>query len=176
MGNTLSQGRLIGLFILHQFVATWGIAIAAPYILILSLDVLPDRWTPSMRFVHWLLTETPFYPIQIGAGLCLGWILSRRFHHRVMLWIWVLPLLILCYAVIAVPTLTPSVTFNSVFIPSSASRLSHYFGWGCRPEHRCLDQLVITMPFYVSVAYSLGAFLERYRFVSHNPTCPEGEP
>jgi hypothetical protein len=28
-------------------------------------------------------------------------------------------------------------------------------------EDRCADQLVITMPFYVSVAYSLGAFVAR---------------
>jgi hypothetical protein len=161
MGDASSQAKSAGLFLLHQFVATFGIAVAAPYVLVSSFDLLPNGWAPSMRFVHWLLTETPFYPVQIGAGLCFGWILSRRFRNRVMLWVWVIPLLILCYAVIAVPTLTPDMTFSSVLMPGSGSSLSHYFGWGCRPENRCLDQLVITMPFYVSVAYSLGAFMER---------------
>lgn len=41
------------------------------------------------------------------------------------------------------------------------SRISHYFGRGCRPADNCLDQLLITMPFYSSLAYSLGAVVAR---------------
>jgi len=48
----------------------------------------------------------------------------------------------------------------------------HYFGWGCRPKERCIDQLVITMPFYASVAYSLGARLSFARQAKESP----GEP
>lgn len=29
----------------------------------------------------------------------------------------------------------------------------------CGPQDRCTDQLGITMPFYASLAYSVGAFL-----------------
>jgi len=45
-----------------------------------------------MRFVHWILTENPFYPVQIVAALYFGWLLGRRFQHRCMLWIWIFPL------------------------------------------------------------------------------------
>ena len=51
-----------------------------------------------MHFVHWVLTENPFYPLQIVAGVYFGWLLGRRLQHRSMLWIWVLPLAILVYA------------------------------------------------------------------------------
>jgi hypothetical protein len=110
----------------------------------------------SMRPLHWILTETPFFPAQITLGLYSGWWLGRRFQHRSMVWVWVIPGLILCYALVAGPNLSPQPT--SVLMHSGGT-LSHYFGWGCQPKDRCLDQLVITMPFYAATAYSLGAWL-----------------
>ncbi len=111
-----------------------------------------------MRFVHWLLTETPFYPVQVVAGLCLGWVLCRRLQHRVMVWVWVLPAAILSYVLLTTSALIPA---WSALSPAASiqSRLSYYFGWGCRPSARCLDQLLITMPLYASFAYSLGALV-----------------
>ena len=115
---------------------------------------------PSMRVVHWLLTENPFYPVQILTGLSFGWLLGRRFQNKAILWIWILPLAILAYAFAATPLLSP---WASILMrpESLRGRLSFYFGWGCQPRDRCLDQLVITMPFYASVAYSAGALLAR---------------
>src|SRR3954454_23894141 len=75
-----------------------------------------------------------------------------------MLWVWVLPLAVLCFALIA---FNPEWTSVLARPSTVGSRLSHYFGWGCQPRAHCLDQLVITMPFYSSVAYSLGALLAR---------------
>jgi hypothetical protein len=77
-----------------------------------------------------------------------------------MLWIWVFPLAILAYGFAAGPVLNP---FHIVLprLESVQARLSFYFGWGCQPQAHCLDQLLITMPFYASVAYSLGALLAR---------------
>ena len=152
------------LFTFHQFVGTWGIAFLAAFGLFSLFDALPNfaNSKPALRFVHWVLTENPFYPFQIAVGLYLyfGWLLSRRFHHRSMLWIWVLPLALLSYAFIATPVLSP---WASMLIRPDKfqSRLSFYFGWGCQPRARCIDQLLITMPFYASVAYSLGALLAR---------------
>jgi len=149
-------------FVFHQFVGTWGIAFLAAFGLFSLFDVLPNfaNWRPSLRFVHWLLTENPFYPVQIATGLYFGWLLGRRFHHRSMRWIWILPLAILIYAFAATHTVSP---WASVLMrPDTVqSRLSYYFGWGCQPRARCLDQLLITMPFYASVAYSFGALLAR---------------
>jgi len=149
-------------FVFHQFVGTWGIAFLAAFGLSSLFDVLPDihGWKPSMRFVHWLLTENPFYPVQILTGLYFGWLLGRRFQHRSMLWIWVLPLAILTYCFIATALLSPWASM--LLRPESVrARLSFYFGSGCQPRDRCIDQLLITMPFYASVAYSLGALLAR---------------
>jgi hypothetical protein len=152
-------------FAFHQFVGTWGIAFLAAFGLFSLFDVLPNfaNWKPSLRPVHWVLTENPFYPVQIIVGLYLGWLLGRRFNHRSMLWIWILPLAILIYAFAATPTLSPWASILAR--PDTVqSRLSYYFGWGCQPRARCLDQLLITMPFYASVAYSFGALLARNTF------------
>ena len=125
-------------------------------------DVLPNiaSWKASMRFVHWVLTENPFYPGQIVAGLYFGWVLGRRLQPRSVFWVWVLPLAILAYAFATTPMPNPS---PSIFArPETVqARLSFYFGWGCQSRARCLNQLLITMPFYASVAYSLGALLAR---------------
>jgi hypothetical protein len=70
-----------------------------------------------------------------------------------MLWVWVIPAAFLGYSIIALPTTAAAL--------ASDSRLSHFFGLGCRFEDRCFDQLGATLPFYVSVAYSHGALIAR---------------
>jgi hypothetical protein len=153
------------IFVIHQFVGTLGIAFFA-YFLGSSIFELPSLFgrTYSMRSLHWILTENPFFPVQIALGLYFGWLLGRRYKHRSMLWIWIVPALILSYAVVAVPTLTPRP--RSV-LAQTGTPLSHYFGWGCQPKDRCLDQLLITMPFYVAAAYSIGAWLAFNSEASH---------
>jgi hypothetical protein len=149
-------------FVFHQVVGTWGIAILAAFALFGLFDVLTaiSPWKPPMRAVHWVLTENPFYPAQIVVGLYFGWLLGRRFQHKCMLWIWVVPSAILAFAflVTSLSSPHPSVLFHS---DSVQARLSFYFGWGCKPREHCIVQLFITMPFYASVAYSLGALVAR---------------
>jgi hypothetical protein len=156
----VSRAKTGLIFVAHQIVGTWGIAFFAAFALFSLLDVIPHfaEWKRSMRFVHWVLTENPFYPVQLLTALYVGWRLGRRFQHKSMLWVWVLPLAVLCFALIA---FNPEWTSVLARPSTVGSRLSHYFGWGCQPRAHCLDQLVITMPFYSSVAYSLGALLAR---------------
>jgi hypothetical protein len=161
MGKLQIRGALV--FAMHQFIGTWGVAMAAVPLAFFSFEILRPL-NPHLfasHNVHVLLTELPYFPMQIILALWSGWSFNRRFHHGSMLWVWVLPFLILCYAVVAVPTLTPDQVFTSVVMQAGGnqSAFSHYFGSGCRVEDRCVDQLVITMPFYVSVSYSLGALL-----------------
>jgi len=78
-----------------------------------------------------------------------------------MLWVWVIPLAILLYAFITATVLLPGWTSILARPTTFASRLSHYFGSGCKTSARCLDQLEITMPFYTSAAYSIGVLLAR---------------
>jgi len=141
-------------FALHQFAGTWGIALLA-YFLGSSLFELIELFgrTYSMRPLHWILTETPYFPVQIILGLYTGWRLGRSLKHRAMLWVWIVPGLLLCYAV---AHLWLGSQPRSIL---SESPISHYFGWGCQPKYGCLDQLLITMPFYAGSAYSVGAWI-----------------
>jgi hypothetical protein len=148
-------------FICHQFVGTWGVAIAATLAVSISFGVLnpvaPSIFNSGNR--SWLLTSIPYFPVQMGSGLWAGLMLGRWLRHRSMIWVWVLPALLLSYAVIAVPTLTPDQTSIIVQAGVGRSALAHYFGRGCNPRDRCVDQIIVTMPFYCSVCYSAGAFV-----------------
>jgi hypothetical protein len=107
----------------------------------------------------WLLTGLPYFPAQVCLGVWSGYWLGSRLRHRAMIWVWVLPLIVLSYAVIAIPTMTPSLVPPKLRAGVGQSRLVHYFGHGCAATDRCTDQLGITMPFYASLSYSLEALL-----------------
>jgi len=148
----------VGIFIMHQALATWGVIILSPLVAGAICDLwIPLAKAPSVDQLQWLLTGTPYFSIQPAFALVAGWGLWRIFHHRAMLWVWILPLLVLCIAFAAVPTLTPSLMGAAV--EAGHSRFAHYFGRGCQPENRCIDQILVTLPFYTATAYSLGAKL-----------------
>jgi hypothetical protein len=148
-------------FVGHQILGTEGVvwltALGA-FLLKRSIAGLHEGWADSspMRGMHWILTNSPFFPVQIALGAYLGWKLYRRWGHRSMLWVWILPGALLAYAIIAIPTFSPWSTSSADTGP-----LSHYLGWGCQADNRCYDQLTFTQPFYSSVAYSFGALLAR---------------
>jgi hypothetical protein len=144
-------------FALHQFVATLGVLVAAPWLVVLGCDLLRMFGrTIYMRDVSWLLTETPYYPVQVVVALFLGRFLGFYLRHRSMVWVWVLPFLILSGLFIANARVFP-LDPGSLSVLAPSSRLSHFFGWGCLVQERSFDQLLVTMPFYAAVAYSLGA-------------------
>jgi hypothetical protein len=146
-------------FFMHQVIGTLGVAIAAATLTFFSLEILRPM-NPHLFTSHnasWLLTELPYYPMQIIVGLWTGWLLSRRWPRPSMLYVWVLPLAFLCYAFVAVPTLTPDFVTEAFQAGIGQSRVAHYFGWGCSPVNHCVDRGVVTMPFYASVSYSIGA-------------------
>jgi hypothetical protein len=156
-----SLAKRLAVFLVHQLIGTWGIGVAAPLALILCSDIVRVFGVAVyMRGVHRILTETPYFPVQVLFGLFLGWLLARFLPHRSMLWVWIVPLGVLCCAVIAFPW-TGQLTIPQYAGLSSSSRFAHFFGWGCSPRNRCLDQLMITMPLYSASAYSLGAWLAR---------------
>jgi hypothetical protein len=88
-------------FVVHQYIATLGIDIFAEYLLGYGFDVLQlfGKHFPQ-HTMYWILTGTPYYPVQIGLGLLLGWLIGRRVQHRAMLWVWVLPCIYLTYALL----------------------------------------------------------------------------
>ncbi|MGH9709446.1 MAG: hypothetical protein ACRD37_02735 [Candidatus Acidiferrales bacterium] len=147
-----------GTFVVHQFVATLGTIATASELAALPFQLFRIFGRPvSAHYFHWILTQTPYFPVQALLALILGWLFSQPLRYRVMFWVWVLPCGILCYALVAIPNLFPALTAQ---VPQpSQTPFSHYFGYGCRPENHCIDQLAITLPFYTSVAYSMGALM-----------------
>jgi hypothetical protein len=166
--STLSASKVVEkskdvfVFLAHQFFATWGLAVGTRWASarIASFANYPPQ-PPEVGGLYWALTGTPFFPVQILTALAIGWLLSRWLHHRSMLWVWIAPSLFLCYAFFLLPTLTPHVTPSLFQSGVGQSRMSHYFGTACRPENFCFDQVLITLPFYISVAYAAGALLAR---------------
>lgn len=144
-------------FLVHQIIGTEGVVwltALGVFLLRSSVREVHKPWGDSalMRGMHLVFSNTPFFPIQIAVGAYLGWKLYRRWGHRSMFWVWILPGVVLTYVVIAIPTFSPWSSSSSDTGP-----LSHYFGWGCQADYRCYDQLTFTQPFYTSVAYSLSA-------------------
>jgi hypothetical protein len=149
--------RNVVVFTGHQLVATLGIIVGTA---VLAFTAYPAvrffDHNVSMRSVHWVLTETPYFPLQIIEGLIIGYLGYFWFKHAVMCWVWVWPLLWLMLFFFSAPS---SVVTENTWIV----RLDHFFGQGCNPRMipPCFDQLVTTLPFYVSLAYSTGAYAER---------------
>ena len=159
------NSRMVGVlvFVMHQVMATWCVVFVAPCaVAIFAGWVHLFGWAITQRQSGWILSGTPYYPVHVCLALFLGWSLGGWLQHRSMLWVWVIPTAILCIVVAAFPWIGQTATKQYWYV-SSPSRLSHFFGWGCRLENRCSDQLITTLPFYCSVAYSLGAWRARQR-------------
>jgi hypothetical protein len=89
------QIRGVLVFAMHQLIGTWGVAIAAAFLVFAWFEIL--RPLGSSLFVshnaHILLTELHYFPTQIILALWSGWSFGRRFQHAATLWVWVLPFL-----------------------------------------------------------------------------------
>lgn len=154
--------RTVLIFTMHQFIATLGVAVAAAFLAVFTFTLLRPL-NPHLfasRNAHFITTRLPYFPMQLILGLWSRWSFGRRFQHRSMLWLWVVPLLITSYAVMSLPALMPDPT-SVVVARDNQSAVFHYFGRGCTVEDRCEDQLLVTMPLYPSIAYSLGALMAR---------------
>jgi hypothetical protein len=137
------------LFALHQLLCPYGIAVICAFLTIEAASML-HSWYPSIttKTASWILTETRYFPVQIAIALLSGFA-NRRFSRFLFgQWMWVVPLVLLICTLV----------FTQ--LPFGESRIDDFFGWGgLAPHRRQPYELVVTMPFYVSVAYSLGALL-----------------
>lgn len=148
------------IFLMHQLISTLGIAMLVVFFAYSLLDTLRGlHWQYAQSIWYQIFAYRPYFPVQIVAGFNFGWLLARRLGHRAMIWVWVLPALTLGYALVAIPTLTPDLTSTLLWSGANQSWLTHYFGWGCRLRDNCFDQVLITQPFYIATAYSIGAKL-----------------
>ena len=175
-GETPTKIETFALFIVHQLVSTYGICISARTLIDAQFRAI-RHVAPSLEisYWYWTLTGPPVFLAQVLFALALGWLVGRRFQHRTMLWVWVAPTAFLCYALAAIPTLTPNVLPLMLQSGAGQSAFFHYFGTGCRQQDFCFDQILVTLPFYTSVAYSGGALLARFVLRRSRPTPPPAE-
>jgi hypothetical protein len=146
-------------FLVHSVIAVIGVPVAASiirYSILLSLQQFyPSVAVRAGKQMHWILLQTPYFPVQILIGLLWGFQVGRHYRHRVMLWTWTVPALAIMLALLFAP-LTP-VIVSGVEI----TKLQHFFGWGCLPQNHCFEQLALTLPLYSATAYAVGALLSR---------------
>jgi hypothetical protein len=155
-----SRLRVVIYFITHQTIGAAGIgALVALFAssLLRMLRLMPSEYLEHVWY--WVFAYRPYFPVQIITGLAFGWILARRLGHREMIWVWIIPLLILCCAIIGISTLTPEITSPLLWSRVNQSWFTHYLGEGCRIRDHCFDQVLVTQPFYTAAAYSIGARL-----------------
>jgi len=94
----------------------------------------------------------PSFPLQILAGLMMGYLSQFKYKSNFARWVWTIPLAIWIYQF-------ASFSSSSVFEDLWQARIRHFIGSGCRPP-ACFDQMRYTAPVYTSAAYSLGAILQ----------------
>jgi len=115
--------------------------------------VRPVGWIVSRK----VLTETPYFPVQITLALLLGWTAGGWRPHKSMISVWVPPFVALFVAFVLYPARQPFVIEQFKYL-STAPALAHFFGSGCSVRAYCFDQLFLTMPFYAASSYSLAAW------------------
>jgi len=142
--------------LLHLIVSTVGVILLAALSAFTLTSVLhPIFPTIGSRTASWILTETPYFPVQIVTGLLLGFQLGRRYDHAVMLWTWVVPASLISLLILFAP-LSPVVVSGVAITP-----IQHFLGSACLPQNHCFEQVGFTLLLYAAGAYSVGALLVR---------------
>lgn len=143
------------IFLLHQFLSTIVVIVGSAFIVFSIISVL-HHWQPGMsnKTASLILTTIPGFPFQTMIGMLLGWCLMKSTRQSAALWVWVLPAVVMLIALMHGPV-------AEYGAHGSANVFSHFFGSGCKPGDRCLDQIVFTLPLCTTIAYSLGAAFAR---------------
>ncbi len=155
----VSRAGITVAFAVHQIIATLGVMVTTPFVLALVAPVLRFfGLSLSLAEGERILTGMHYFPLQAAFGFLLGCALGYSTRHRSAQWVWVLPTLVAFFLVVTNHHL---LDLGSTAAPFPSSSLSHFFGSGCRPENRCFDQTLVTLPLYSAVAYSIGALAGR---------------
>jgi hypothetical protein len=149
-----------------------GHQIFCPYVLLVATAFLTfslvGAFHGTSRTASYILTGTPYFPIQICVGAISGFLVGRHTVWPITRWVWVLPAGFLLTSMIVVPT------------PQGSSLFGHWFGWSGASGHMFPPlQPGITMPFYLSATYSLFSLLGRRGFTRRDRKAadrPESAP
>jgi hypothetical protein len=143
-------------FLINQFLATWGVFLVAPWVLMFIGEV---GWHLGLKTYmaqyQWLLYGTPFFPAHVVLALVVGWVLGGTLRYRSMLWVWILPLVSLCTAHVGFPLIATGSAMD--YVPLGVSSRLEY-SWGYFGVH-FFQQVVRISMLYSATAYSIGALL-----------------
>lgn len=149
----VKNARAILFFAGHELLSTIGVPVLAAFLTFSIAPLLPIIGPKiTIGDLRAILTGTHYFPIQISLGFLFGFLAELLIKQRMTTWVWVLP---------AVALLIEFVFLRGASLGDANRRFLHFFGSSCRPQDHCFDQLAITLPFYCSVAYSIGAFVCR---------------
>jgi ABC-type dipeptide/oligopeptide/nickel transport system permease component len=112
----------------------------------------------------WLMRygiNEPYFVVPVLMGACFGYMVSRRSKSWAGAVVWIVPSAILLYNLI-----------SSLADPSTGITwfIENYFTAGCGSTE-CLYELFVTVPFYTSIAYSLGWMIHRRIFDNKKQGC-----
>jgi hypothetical protein len=148
--------RFPAAFLIHQFLSTWGLFIAVPWVLIFFLELgLHFGLRVYMAQIEWVLYGTPLLPLHVVLALMTGWVLGGTLRERSMLWVWVLPFVSLCTSHMGFPLLGRGDSADYTFLAYSGKLV---YAWGRFGLHS-LGEIIRLCLLYTAVAYSLGALL-----------------
>lgn len=99
-----------------------------------------------------VLVDNPYFLCPIVAAFVLGLFSHRVWKTNASFWLWVVPAVFLVWNVFS----WKSYTSRS----NLADAWANYFGSDCG-ESECLYEVLVTAPFYTSVAYSVGSIAMR---------------
>lgn len=140
--------RRIATGVLHQAFCPYALAAIAAFLTFTAAGFARGAVSDATS----VLTMNPFYPAQIAVGLALGYLVGRHLHWTFARWTWVVPGSVLLIVALFAP------------VPAGLSRVGYLFGWSGLPRQGTLPlQLAVTMPFYLSAAYSIAAWIGKRR-------------
>lgn len=143
-------------FLIHQFLATWGLFVAVPLALMFLVEVSARiGWRVRVAEVQSVLYGTPFFPAQVALAVLVGWVLGGTLQEASILWVWILPFASLCTARMGVPLIATG-SSQSYMLLALSSKLE--YSWG-RLGVYSLQQVVRIALLYIAIAYSGGALL-----------------
>jgi len=154
-GHWACTGKIVG-FVAQFAIATIGamllgvLVVLLPTLLFASLTRSPNETVRERVVTEPLLrwgADNPYFGGPILVAFILGWISRRYFKSRVAAWVWVPMTLALLWNITTWRSYSPLSHWGDV--------RANFFTSDCG-DSDCLYEMLVTGPFYTSVAYSLG--------------------
>jgi hypothetical protein len=141
-------------FLVETFISTYGCMMAAAWSIYAVFPIvrfLDVEHTITFRRLNRILSE-PYFPLQIAVGLLAGGYARYKAKRTFAPLTSIVPILYLCFELYRF--------HEGVLTASWGISFRHFFGNECRPP-QCWDQMLTVGPLYSSLAYYLGAMLQK---------------